>query len=263
MKAAAARAAELGIQDVPRMIRGFDNLIGRAFREQVNKDAVAGKTIEDLEAEPSPADSPGPSDDWLNVFEGYAAKATSDGLRDLWARVLAGEIRKPASFSLATLHLISILDGEMAQGIEYILDRALDGSVALIDFPETKQQSLLIGAARSAGVILDSDQNARLERAISAEGIMHYRVGETGIIGVGKPGTRLFFDGIGLTKVGRELWRALQPKGDEQTIESTINLLRSDPGLERITRGRIPKGSGRTILQNPKVVWQRANGATQ
>ena len=36
-------------------------------------------------------------DDWLNYFEQYAEKASSERMQDLWARVLAGEIRKPTS----------------------------------------------------------------------------------------------------------------------------------------------------------------------
>ena len=43
--------------------------------------------------------------DWLNHFGDYSERASSDNVRTLWASVLAGEIRKPGSFSLSTLRV--------------------------------------------------------------------------------------------------------------------------------------------------------------
>lgn len=54
-------------------------------------------------------------DDWLNYFENYAEKASTERMQDLWARVLAGEVRKPATFSLTTLRFIPELDQEIAE----------------------------------------------------------------------------------------------------------------------------------------------------
>ncbi len=54
-------------------------------------------------------------EDWLNYFEGYAEKASSERMQGLWARVLAGEVRKPTTFSLTTLRFISELDQEIAE----------------------------------------------------------------------------------------------------------------------------------------------------
>ena len=52
--------------------------------------------------------------DWLNHFASYAERASSEGVRHLWARVLAGEIRRTGSFSLSSLRLLSELDQRMA-----------------------------------------------------------------------------------------------------------------------------------------------------
>lgn len=119
MRALAQKSAELGASDASLLDRGLDNLLGRAYREQQNREAVATKTIEFLEEEPATLGD-GPSDDWMNVFETHAARATSEELRNLYAKILAGEIRKRSSFSLSTLHLISILDAELAGLIEII-----------------------------------------------------------------------------------------------------------------------------------------------
>ena len=47
------------------------------------------------------------SKDWLNEFRGIACKKSSEDAQNLFSKVLAGEIRKPGSFSLrATNYLI-------------------------------------------------------------------------------------------------------------------------------------------------------------
>lgn len=89
--------------------RAAESLIAREYRSQINKEAVAKKTVELLSApepqastaaEASPAE---PSPEWMNSFEKYAADAGTDKLRETWARVLAGQIRHPETFSVKTL----------------------------------------------------------------------------------------------------------------------------------------------------------------
>src|SRR5208283_1459027 len=54
----------------------------------------------------------------LNIFERYAEDASSETMRALWARVLAGEIRRPGQFSLRTLRFMSELDATTAKLFE-------------------------------------------------------------------------------------------------------------------------------------------------
>jgi hypothetical protein len=80
---------------------------------------VVVKTIENLQLSP-PENPPQetPSEDWLNLFGRYAENASSEKMREHWAQILEGEIRKPGSFSFITLHLASILDERLARIIE-------------------------------------------------------------------------------------------------------------------------------------------------
>lgn len=101
--------------------RAFDHGIERLIREQRNREAVVLRTIEDLSATP-PREIPTetPSEDWLNLFGRYAENASSTKMREHWAQILSGEIRKPGSFSFATLLLASILDERLANSIEAV-----------------------------------------------------------------------------------------------------------------------------------------------
>ena len=55
-------------------------------------------------------------DDWLNLFARLAEDKSSDELKGLFGRILAGEIRSPGAFSLRTIQFLSTLSKEDATG---------------------------------------------------------------------------------------------------------------------------------------------------
>ena len=71
----------------------MNSFLKRQFRAQTNKEEIAKIVVEELKSAPPNQDSEGPSDDWLNKFERYAEDASSDDLRLMFAKLLAGEIR--------------------------------------------------------------------------------------------------------------------------------------------------------------------------
>lgn len=97
------------------MDRAINALVGREYRKQVNREAVAVAMLNDTQNQASDdgagntptAPTEEPQDDWLNVFERYAEDASSEQLQDLWGRVLSVEIRRPGRFSMRTLRLLS------------------------------------------------------------------------------------------------------------------------------------------------------------
>ena len=95
--------------------------VHRLMKEQHNREMVVLKTIENLQSDPpqSPTDET-PTEDWLNLFGRYAENASSEKLREHWAHILAGEIKRPGSFSVTTLHLASVLDERLVRKIENI-----------------------------------------------------------------------------------------------------------------------------------------------
>lgn len=111
-----------GIPDLAR--RGLEHMMREEERKQFNRERVAAATVEQLGL-PSPSGAPSndeidshdtPMDeDWLNVFSQHAANASSERFQILWGRILAGEIRKPGSFSLSTIRVISELDATVAK----------------------------------------------------------------------------------------------------------------------------------------------------
>ena len=112
---AKAAATEAGGDPVV-VARAVEVLVRKSYREQKNRESVAAATVEALEithstSEPLPDEAAvsnaQPDEEWLNVFEQYAERASTDRMQKLWGRVLAGEIRRPGQFSMRTLRFLS------------------------------------------------------------------------------------------------------------------------------------------------------------
>ncbi|MDE0634923.1 MAG: DUF2806 domain-containing protein [Candidatus Poribacteria bacterium] len=59
------------------------------------------------------------SDDWFNIFEKEASQKSSEDVQRRFARVLAGEIEKPESYSIRTLNVL----GELNQTAAILFER--------------------------------------------------------------------------------------------------------------------------------------------
>lgn len=149
-----------------------DRIIQHDIRKLENKEAVVEKAIEFLsESRIEDVGQPEKSinSDWLNQFEFFAEQATSDSLREIWAQVLAGEIRRPNSFSRSTIRAIAELDIDIAKKFEVALryrhsdqflfqPKDLKGDL-LMDFNFLEEEGFLQGAVGLLGIDIPSDAN--------------------------------------------------------------------------------------------------------
>ncbi|MER9581470.1 DUF2806 domain-containing protein [Mesorhizobium sp. M0276] len=122
--AAIAEAAVKQIGEDPSLARrAVDAHIEQLVRKQHNKEAVVLEAFNEIKALPAQATESSTAEsesaeldgDWLNFFESYAEKATTEKMQTLWGRILSGEIRNPGSFSLTTLRVASELEPRIAQ----------------------------------------------------------------------------------------------------------------------------------------------------
>jgi len=93
----------------------------RVIREQVNLDQITQKAAEALtESVTAPSESfdasqPQINDDWLNVFEKEAGQKSTDEMQSMFAKVLAGEIQRPSTYSIKSIRLLGSLDQRTAK----------------------------------------------------------------------------------------------------------------------------------------------------
>jgi uncharacterized repeat protein (TIGR03899 family) len=82
-------------------------------KRQQNLDYINFIAAEQLENENEVSEEP-VEEDWTNRFFNYAQDISNDEMQKLWGRVLAGEVKRPKSFSLRTLEIIRNLSKEEA-----------------------------------------------------------------------------------------------------------------------------------------------------
>ena len=113
------------LADPVLMERAKNSFMAKEGRRQANKEAIVIKAVEDLQDNPLIDDGSEPSDDFMNKFERYAEDASSEDLRQLYAKLLVGEIRNAGSISPATLHFVSMLESDTTQLINRVLPHAI------------------------------------------------------------------------------------------------------------------------------------------
>jgi F0F1-type ATP synthase delta subunit len=92
----------------------------KIIRERVNVDQISVISAAELKSEPlaiandKEPEAPPISEDWLNAFESEAPQISSEQMKSLFAKVLAGEIRRPTSYSIKTIKLMAQLDNHAA-----------------------------------------------------------------------------------------------------------------------------------------------------
>ena len=159
--------------------------------------------------------------DWLNHFSSYAERASSKGVRNLWARVLAGEIRQTKSFSLSSLRLLSELDQRMATTFESVVKYRYNNRFILKPKLEEMQGALLESLAflEEVGLLQSIDAVGGVERHMTpgSGGIAYMREREL-VLCMELPGP-VHLRIIPLTRSGREIAGILTPADPLKVLE--------------------------------------------
>lgn len=93
-----------------------------------NRNNIVKIAIENLQAEP-PTSDPVPDEeisiDWLNYFSDIAAQKSNPEMQTLMGKILAGEIRRPGSFSPLAISVLSTLTMPVAKKFEALCSVSL------------------------------------------------------------------------------------------------------------------------------------------
>jgi len=101
-------------------------------KRQENIERITSVTAAELAEETTVPDE-APDEDWISRFFSSAEDVTSQEMQELWGRILAGEIRRPGSFSLRTLQFVKNITKVEAELFEHVGRFALrKGSISLV-----------------------------------------------------------------------------------------------------------------------------------
>jgi len=113
-EAAQAAAARFGT-DPALADRAVSHFGTRLLREQANREFVAAAAAQDLKSDPPVEDAKEQiSEDLLDMFARYAESRSDEEVKLYFGKLLAEEIRRPGSFSPATMHALSTITPKTA-----------------------------------------------------------------------------------------------------------------------------------------------------
>ena len=99
--------ATAGIEVTDLEHRAMSRLVKEEAKKQENIESVMNKAIPQLEdgAEPN-----GLNDDWVMHYFDKVKNISDENAQKVWARLLAGEVNRPNSFSKHTINVLYLLD---------------------------------------------------------------------------------------------------------------------------------------------------------
>lgn len=248
--------------DLPR--RAAESLIAREYRAQINKEAIAQKAIPHL-ANPDDDASVGsteeskpraPDDDWMNVFETLAANASSERLQETWARVLAGQIRKPQSFSIRTLRTISEIDQRTASVFESISAFVLgEDWIPSLEPQLAPFEDLLL--LQNAGLI--DGVGGTLSKTFAEQPNVGFLLGKFVVMIVRSESDKFSLGSSPLTDVGKELLRLVQRPDPLAAARQLSKRLPKGPTVKSIVFGKavLQSNGSVTIEGSPTLLWSK------
>jgi len=200
--------------------RMFENFLRKQAREQFNRDQIAHKAVQYVKNESDDTDHEEDNiikDDWLNIFEHYAKNASSENLQDMWAKVLSGEIRKPGTFSLATIRFISELDAEIAKKFQDTALYRLPEGVLLKPTNLEGEKLLNYSFLEEVGLLQEVHGPVGTDLPEQENGNCYFRIGGVLLIARSKAKIRLSF--ILMTRTGREIASILPKQTDHRIAQ--------------------------------------------
>lgn len=123
---------DLAVVDEELKYRAGKRLLAEEINKQKNLEDVVQRADDILQAEPESKISQDETDQgWIDECLDGAGKTYNDNLKDYWAKLLAGEIKKPGTYSKRAVSFMKTLSQkdaekirEMCQYVMYSLDKS-------------------------------------------------------------------------------------------------------------------------------------------
>lgn len=177
--------------------------------------------------------------DWMNRFLNIAEEISDEEMQDIWGRVLAGEIKKPKSYSLRTLEVLRNMSKDEAS----LLLKASTFQITL-DLLSTESFALSLMeqiALDDIGVIC-GDELVRTYTA--SNGKISFILNKQTLINIYAPiGIKIDFKGFKITKAGREIMGLIQEHNYSSFYTDLSKYIKSK-GATKVTINEIVSWNG-------------------
>jgi len=243
--------------------RATVEMMGDAYRKQENKDAVAEEALKDIgEKHTDSSDTREALDeDWLNFFSSYAEKATSERTRQLWGRILSGEVRHPGRFSLPTLRLLSEIDQKTASSFVEISSFVIRNAIYIpleyksehfSDFLRLENAGLINGVSASLAITFQEKPDTPAH-IVDEDFVILIKTNENKI-------KNLKITAIILTDTGTELLKIIdKPQKNPDKMAKLEEALKENISISRYSIHKITHKNENSLNydMNPISSWDR------
>ncbi len=243
----------------------------RIIRERVNLDRVTKLAADQIAESQQETDIPASdnqkeiSDDWLNTFEKEASQKSTADMQSMFAKVLAGEIRRPETFSIKSVKLLGEMDANTAKlfvrlcslslalviktpADEHIVDvrvASLSGNASTNSLQKYGLGFSQLNVLHEYGLIIPdynswfdyrlcvADANKRIAAPFTYQGKLWGLVPTEG----SQAAQQVRISGVALSKTGQELWRIVEPIGpNDYTADLSAYFERRKLSMVAITK---------------------------
>lgn len=214
-------------------------VLARNIQKVENVEEIVSKAKQQFTADEQVPEEP-VEQDWMNRFLNIAEEISDKDMQDIWGRILAGEIKKPKSYSLRTLEVMRNMSKDEAMS----LMKASTFQVAL-DLVSTEPFALGLMeqiSLEDIGVVC-GDELVRTF-TIPTSGTISFELNRKARINVYAPaGIKIKFKGLKLTKAGQEIFTLIQEHVYDKFYTNLSNAIKKS-GATKVTINEINSWNG-------------------
>ena len=229
-KLAAAEGREIDQDSHERM---QDRLLLQETRRQLNLEKIAQIASSQMSSHPVVSEEP-IDQDWITRFFNIVQDVSNEEMQNLWAKILAGEIAQPNSFSIRTLETLRSMNKTEAHCLIKLAKLAIWGD----EFAFTLNWKKKVSLREKYNISVD-DLLLIVELGIISLEDMHNELSGPEVeyfflsnycisVLIDKNLTHLRFDMIRFTKIGTELLKLIDVDTEYEYLKDFISVLSSN-----------------------------------
>lgn len=100
-----------------------EEMLLREHRKKTNRDLIAGQAA--LELKGKQVDGNPVDKDWVIQFFESAENVSDEEMQIIWARLLAGEVQQPGTFSKRAIHALKLMSAREAEALKALVDYSI------------------------------------------------------------------------------------------------------------------------------------------
>lgn len=258
MARAVDEAVEIDVEfeDVPPLAqRTEERLTYQEEKRQLNVESVIREAAEELK-DVREVSKEAVNDDWSARFFTDVQDVSDEQMRKLWARILAGEVKKPGSFSLRTLTELKNIDPKDAARFQTIAALATrSGAIYMTEYATSLLPIDVEMNLAEAGLLTHGPGLGLSNKFDRQPDGATFSTVFRDVVVIAKNATRppeLSFSARALTRVGRELSEVLVRETDRRQIKAIVELAKQR-GFQAAAHLLLARAGDTVSFANPPI----------